>query len=137
MKKEDVPQDHGALGKVTKEVCYVVDDQGKYVTGLSDGWEVKSKALDAAWNDIGLRVAEARKKLISGEASPVLFFMELRLMDIPIVAAYTRFWKWQVKQHTKPSVFKKLSDKKLQKYADLFEVSLEDFKNVKGNEAKF
>ena len=27
MKKEDVPQDLGALGKITKEVCYATDDQ--------------------------------------------------------------------------------------------------------------
>ena len=31
MKKEEiVPQDPGALNKVTKEVCYAVDNSGKY-----------------------------------------------------------------------------------------------------------
>jgi hypothetical protein len=134
MKKEDTPQDLGALGKITKEVCYVVDDSGKYVTDLSNGWEVKSKALDAAWDDIAERVVKAKAKVLNGEASPLLYFMELKLMDIPIIAAYTGFWKWQVKKHLKPAVFKKLSDKKLKKYAEVFEVSVEDLKTLKVHE---
>ena len=130
MKKEDTPQDLGALGKITKEVCYVVDDAGNYVTDLSNGWEVKSKALDAAWQDIEERVKSALQKVESGEASPLLYFMELKLMDIPILSAYTGFWKWRVKRHLKPAVFNKLSDATLKKYADIFEVKPEDFKNM-------
>ncbi|HZZ76798.1 MAG TPA: hypothetical protein VFE04_12750, partial [Puia sp.] len=68
------------------------------------------------------------------EASPVLFFMELRVMDVGIVAAYTGFWKWQVKRHLKYSVFQKLSPSKLAKYAELFEVSQEELKTMKVDE---
>src|SRR5450432_3073795 len=134
MKKEDIPQDLGALGKITKEVCYVVDDSGNYVTDLSNGWEVKSKALDAAWDDIAIRISTAREKVLNKSASPLLYFMELKLMDIPIVAAYTGFWKWQVKKHLKYDVFEKLSDSKLAKYASLFEVSAEELKSMKVHE---
>ena len=52
MKKDDVPQDLGALGKITKEVCYVVDDSGNYVTDLSDGWEVKSKGRHCGTREV-------------------------------------------------------------------------------------
>jgi len=135
MKKEDIPQDLGALGKVTKEVCYVVDASGNYITDLSNGWEIKSKALDAAWEDISKRVEAAKTKVVQGEASPLLYFMELKLMDIPILAAYTGVWKWRVKRHLKPGLFKKLSDRTLQKYADAFELKLEDIKFFKTNEA--
>ena len=135
MKKKDIPQDPGALSKLTKEVCYAVDESGNYITGLSDGWEVKINALDAAWDDIQKRIAAAKEKVMNKEASPLLFFMELRLMDIPIVAAYTGFWKWQVKRHLKPAVFAKLTDKKLQKYAEIFDVSIEDIKTMNVHEA--
>ena len=135
MKKEQIPHDLGALGKVTKEVCYAVDDSGKYTTALSEGWEVKSEALDVAWNDVQARIADAKQKVLNNEASPLLFFMELKLMDLAIVAAYTGFWKWQVKRHLTPAVFKKLSDRKLQRYADIFEISVEDFKNMHVHEA--
>src|SRR6185312_13668464 len=102
MKKEEVPQDLSSLGKITKEVCFATDSSGKYVTELSSGWEVKITANDAAWKDIENRVAAARQKVLANEASPILFFMERRLMDLGIVAAYTGFWKWQVKRHMKP-----------------------------------
>ena len=130
MKKENIPQDPSALDKFTKEVCYAVDDKGNYVTELSRGWEVKATALDAAWQDIEQRITAARQKVMNKEASPILFFMEYRLMDIGIVAAYTGFWKWQIKKHLKPTAFEKLSDKKLQQYAEAFNVSIGDLKTM-------
>jgi hypothetical protein len=130
MKKEEIPQDDGALNKLTKEVVYAVDSSGNYSTELSTGWDVKTKALDVAWEDIQQRIEDARRKVLNNEASPILYFIELRLMDIGIVAAYTGFWKWTIKRHLKPSVFKQLSEKKLQQYADAFNVSVEELKTM-------
>jgi hypothetical protein len=135
MKKEDVPQDLGALGKVTKEVCYATDASGKYTTQLSNGWEVKATALDTAWQQVDERIATAKQKVLNNEASPILFFMEKALMDIEILAGYTGFWQWQVKRHLKPDVFNSLSGNKLQKYADVFNVSIADLKTMTVNEA--
>jgi hypothetical protein len=129
MKKEDIPQDPGALAKVTKELTYAVDESGKYTTELSAGWEIKAKALDVAWDDVEKRIADAKEKVIKGEASPILYFIEYKLMDPGIVAAYTGFWKWQVKRHLKPNVFKKLSDKKLERYSTLFEIPVDQLKH--------
>ncbi len=130
MKKEDVPQDLSSLGKITKEVCYATDGSGKYGTELSRGWDIKIAALDTAWQDIRDRVEAAREKVLNGQASPLLFFMERGLMDIGIVSAYTGFWKWQIRRHLKPASFSKLSDKKLQRYAEIFTISVEDLKSM-------
>jgi hypothetical protein len=130
MNKDEVPQDLGSLGKITKEVCYATDKDGKYVTELSTGWEVKTTALDVAWDDIKKRVEAAREQVEKNNASPLLFFMEYRLMDIGILAGYTGFWKWQIKRHLKPNVFNKLSDKKLKKYAEAFNIKVEDLKSM-------
>ncbi|MES2425857.1 MAG: hypothetical protein V4560_02750 [Bacteroidota bacterium] len=135
MKKEDVPQDLGALGKITKEVCYATDESGKYTTQLSNGWDVKATALDTAWQNVEERIAAAKQKVLNNQASPILFFMEKALMDLEILAGYTGFWQWQVKRHLKPNVFNGLSDKKLQKYADVFNVSISDLKTMTINEA--
>lgn len=134
MKKEDVPQDESPLGKITKEVCYATDNSGQYITQLSSGWDVKKNALDVTWQNIDERVAEARKKVESKQASPLLFFMELGLMDIAILARYTGFWKWQIKRHLRPAVFEQLSDKKLERYAEVFNISTEDLKKMKVHE---
>jgi len=63
--------------------------------------------------------------------------MELRLMDIGILSAYTGFWKWTIKRHLKPSVFVKLDNKVLLKYALIFEIDVEDLKTEKFNADKF
>jgi hypothetical protein len=130
MKKEEVPQDISSLGKITKEVCYATDNSGKYVQALSSGWDVKVTALDVAWGDIEKRIAAAKQKVLDGEASPLLFFMEYRLMDAAILAGYTGFWQWQIKRHLKPEVFYKLSQQKLKKYAEAFNIKVEDLKNM-------
>jgi hypothetical protein len=129
MKKEDIPQDTGAFGKITKEVQYATDAAGNYTTELSKGWEVKNSANDAAWQDIEERVRIARERVLKNEVSPLLYFMELKLMDIKVLAGYTGFWPWQIRRHMKPSVFKNLSDRRLQRYAEVFEVRVDDLKN--------
>jgi len=129
MKKNEIPQDPSALDKFTKEVCYAVDDKGEYTTGLSRGWKVKADALGITLDEAHNRTVNARENVASGEASPILFFMELNMMDLPIVSAYTGFWQWTIKRHLKPSVFKELSDKKLAKYAEIFDVSVEELRN--------
>jgi len=134
MKKEEIPQDDGALNKLTKEVVYAVDSNGKYSTQLSTGWEVKAKALDVAWLDIEKRIEEARQKVLRNEASPILYFMELRLMDMGILSAYTGFWKWTIKKHLKTAAFNKLPGEKLKKYADAFNVSVEELKTMNVHE---
>jgi len=134
MKKEDIPQDDGALNKLTKEVVYAVDSSGNYTTELSTGWEVKAGALDLAWEDIQQRIAIAKQKVLNNEASPLLYFIELRLMDTAILSAYTGFWKWTIKQHLKPAVFKKLPEQKLKKYAEAFNVSVEELKTMNVHE---
>ena len=130
MNKNDIPQDPSALDKFTKEVCYAVDESGNYVIGLSRGWQVKADALGITWEEAQERTANAREKVKNGEASPILFYMELHLMDLPIVAAYTGYWQWTVKRHLKPEIFKKLSDRKLGKYAEIFDVSVDELKSM-------
>jgi hypothetical protein len=134
MKKEEIPQHDGALNKLTREMVYAVDKEGNYTTDLSSGWEVKATALNVAWQDIEQRIAAARQKVLNKEASPLLFFMELRLMDPGIVSAYTGFWKWQVKRHLKPLIFNKLSEKKLARYAAAFNVSVTELKTMEVHE---
>lgn len=131
MKKKEVPQDKSSLNKGnSKELYYAVDEDGNYTTALSSGWDPKKIALDNALEDIEKRVEEARIKVLAGNTSPIEYYMELSKMDLTILASYVGFFKWTVKRHFKPSIFKKLSTKKLAKYADVFDISIEELQNV-------
>lgn len=132
MKKTDIPQDKSALENFTKELCYAKDEEGKYSTALSEGWEVKKAALDNAWDNINEQIEDARLQVQNGSKSPIYYFMIKQLMTEGILASYSGIWKFNVKRHCKPSVFKKLGDKTLQKYADVFELSIDTIKNYKG-----
>lgn len=135
MQKKDIPQDPSVLDKFTKDICYAIDENGHYVTTKSRGWEVKATALDITWEDIQTRIEQTKQKVLKGEASPLLFFMELKLIDIKILAAYTGFRKWKIKKHLKPEVFNTLPEKTLKKYAEVFDVPVEVLKNMEVHEA--
>ncbi len=132
MKKKELPQDESALIGVTREVCYVKDEDGKYTTDLSTGWNVKKEALDNAWDDIKDRIEAARKAVADGTQSPIGYFMEMKLMDLKLLADYTGFWQFTIKRHMKPSVFRSLSEKQLERYAKAFDIPAADIKNFKG-----
>lgn len=132
MKKEEVPQDESFLEKnKMRELCYAVDKDGNYTTSLSSGWEPKTVALQQALDTINMRAQEAKERFEQGISSPVEYYMELHRMDLPVLADYMGLWQWQVKRHCKPSVFNRLAEKTLQKYAATFGISLEALKNIK------
>lgn len=131
MEKKDIPQyEDSKLKSMTREVVYAKDKEGQYSAELSKGWDVKSLALDHAWDGINERITSAKDKVLKGEVSPVLFYMELRLMDLPVLAGYTKFRKWQIKRHMKPAVFAKLNTLKLTRYTEAFDITLEQLKNI-------
>lgn len=131
MKKKEVPQDHSNLGSANiKDMVYALDENGEYTTELSTGWEPKTIALDNAIKIIEERIEDARQRVQKSETSPIEYYMEVHKMDIPILASYVGLWKWRVKRHFKPSVFQNLNTKTLQKYADVFEITIEQLKHI-------
>lgn len=131
MKKSEVPQDKSNLESANfKELCYAVDENGEYTTAQTSGWEPKTIALNNAIEEINQRIENAKIKVINNKTSPIEYYMELHKMDLQILASYVGLWKWRVKRHFKPAVFNKLSDKMLQKYADVFEISINQLKKI-------
>ncbi|MBW1297163.1 hypothetical protein [Aquimarina litoralis] len=132
MKKEEVPQDESSLSKANiKEVVYAVDKDGKYGKALSSGWEAKTIALNESLDLIEEQLQETIQKIKEGELSPIAFYMESQRMDVVVLSGYVGIWQWRVKRHLKAKIFKKLGEKTLKKYAEAFEISLEELKNPK------
>ncbi len=135
MKKEEVPQDkkiiHGEDNSLVK-VLYVTDQQGNYETTRYEGWEAENLAMSQAWEDIDERIIDTRQKVLNGELSPIAYYMEKNLMTLPTLASYVGSWKFFVKKHLKPAGFKKLSEARLKKYAEVFNISVQDLTHFKG-----
>ena len=131
MKKKEVPQDKSNLESANfRELCYAVDENGEYTIENSTGWEPKTVALKNAIEEINERTQNAKTRVIAGKTSPIEYYMELHKMDVGILASYVGFWQWKVKRHFKPSVFKKLSNKTLSKYAEVFDISIQELQNI-------
>jgi hypothetical protein len=130
MKKEDIPQDKSALGDNFPELCYAKNDNGGYDTVKSSGWEIKATALDLAWENIHDRIDKAKSLVEKGKKSPIYFHMEKNLMTIPILASYVKYCPFRVWWHMRPSAYKKLNSKVLQKYALVFNISIEELNTI-------
>ncbi|PJA06194.1 MAG: hypothetical protein COX70_10065 [Flavobacteriales bacterium CG_4_10_14_0_2_um_filter_32_8] len=129
MEKKDIPQDTSPLKNMTREVYYVKNSDGKYETGLSAGWVVKNEALENAWEDINEQVRAAKQAVLTGEKSPIYYYFVLQLMDYNVLSGYTGFWKFSIKKHMTSKGFKKLSDQKIEIYAKVFNITVDELKN--------
>lgn len=130
MKKDNVPQDDSLLIEGnSREICYAVDENGKYVKVLSTGWEPKDIALRQALDFIEERANKSKEKIANNQLSPIAYYLEKRVMDIKLLSQYTNILRWRVKRHLKPRVFKKLSREILKKYADAFEITVDELLN--------
>jgi hypothetical protein len=127
MKFDEVPQDEAYLeeGKI-RDLCYVVDKDGHYTSVLSKGWTPKNEAIKLAWNEIYDHAEETRRSVLEGKLSPIALYMELNIMDLPILANYMDLPKWKVRRHLKMRVFKKLNSEMLSKYAEALNITAKD-----------
>ncbi len=128
MKVNEVPQDvrdfKGA--EKLKKLVYAVDKNGNYEGVSSSGWEAENLATKQAWDAVDDALADTEEKVKTGKLSPIAYYMQKCLMDISLLARYVGKWKWQVKRHMKPAVFDKLDRRILEKYASVFNVSVDD-----------
>jgi len=125
MKIEEVPQERGMMTDNLYEVCYAVDDDGHYVLTASAGWEAKNITNDQAWEVIKEDISKALKGIHEGKRSPLAFHMAKNQMNIRLLAQYAGFNRWQVNRHLKPAVFKRLKPAVLERYSDVFGITIE------------
>lgn len=130
MKKEEVPQDDGLLQGKTRDLYYVLDENGNYVSALSTGWEPKNIVMQQAWDVINESVDEAKNKFLNKEASSLLYYMEKNQMDIKLLAQYTNINKNKIKDHLKFGGLNNASEDELQSYADAFRITIDQLKTI-------
>jgi len=123
MRKDQVPQDDGKMldGK-TRDLYYVLDENGNYVQALSQGWDPKTTVLQQAWDHINEHVEDAKQQVLAGKYSPLYYHMEKAQMDLKLVAEYTGFTKAKIKEHMTPEGFKRLGEDEVAKYVETFNI---------------
>ena len=129
MRKDKVPQDEGILEDY-REVVYAVDDQGRYMSVPSKGWSAKTEANELAWAGINLKIEKARHLIRAGKLSPLAYHMELNHMKPGLLGKYAGFSRWRVRRHLKPAVFSRLRPEILERYATVFNITVDCLKTM-------
>ena len=92
--------------------------------------EPENVVLNQAWDEINKKVEETKKKIEEGELSPLAYHMEKNIMDEGMLSQYMDISKRKVAKHLEPSGFSSLDAKTLEKYAEVFDISVEELKKT-------
>jgi len=118
MKQSNVPQDNVSTYAGNRKAIYAVDDKGRFGIVASTGWEAEEAATRQALETLEAETETAYVEVESGQASPLLYHMYARRMDLQLLSESTGLFKWRIRRHLRPAVFAKLSDKILARYAE-------------------
>lgn len=130
MKEIEVPKEENKTLDGMQKVMYTKDSQGDFITE-NYGSNIEEFATKTAVDEYELLKEEALLDIKNGVSSPICFFMYENRMDLPTLASMVGMFAFRVKRHLKMKHFKKLNEKLLQKYADTFNISIDELRNFK------
>ncbi len=113
-----------------RELSYSYQDGGKFEKTVGFHGEADRLILQQAWDLFQERIEDARQRVLAGKASPVVYYMEKNLLDPLNLSMMAGISLWRVKWHFKPGVFKRLKNKTLLKYAEAFNITLDQLRKV-------
>lgn len=113
-----------------RELSYSYEEGGKFETTVGFHGEADRLILQQAWDLFNERITEAKNKVLVGKASPVVYYMEKNLLDPMNLSMMAGISVWRVKLHFKPSFFRRLSAATMKKYADAFNITVDQLKNI-------
>lgn len=131
MKLDEVPQDKSSTYAGHRKVIYAVDEQGHYQRAQSDGWETESYSPRLALAEFEALEREALEGWRAGRLSPLPCLMYRHRLDEPALAQVTGLWRWRVRRHFRPEVYRRLGDGLLARYADAFGLPLETLRRYR------
>lgn len=129
MNVNDVPQDDSKIFEGGRKVVYATGENG-YEAAKSTGWETEEFATAQAVAELCRQTEAAREAVLRGEKSPLFFHMLNMRFDESGLAMAAGVWQWQLRRHFRPEVFFRLPEKTLDKYAEAFQMGIDELKTL-------
>jgi hypothetical protein len=113
-----------------REMLYSYNEQGNFEKDVTYHGEPDRVILQQAWDLFNDRAEEAKKKVLAGKASPIVYYMEKIITDALNLSMMAGIPIWKVKLHFRPWFFKRMSEKDKAKYAEAFNITVEQLNHV-------
>ena len=113
-----------------RELLYFYDQNGKFNKQVGFHGEPDRIILQQAWDLFNERIEEAKQKVLAGKVSPVVYYMEKILADPMNLSMMAGIPIWKVKLHFKPYFFKRMGETNRKKYAEAFNITVEQLDQV-------
>jgi len=127
MKQIEIPQEENKTLNGHQKVMYAPNTNGEFQT-FNYGSNIEEYATKLAVEEYEILQKECLENIKNNTSSPIEFYMYKNRMDIPTLASVVGFFQFRVKRHLKAKNFRKLNDKILQKYSDVFGITIDDLK---------
>lgn len=123
----EIPQEKNEALNGERKVMYAKNGSGRF-DKFQYGSKAEEFATKVAVNEYETLERESLEKIKKGLSSPIEYFMYKNRMDIATLSSFAHMFSFRVKRHLKMKHFKKLNDKILKRYADVFGIDLKELK---------
>jgi hypothetical protein len=130
MHANEVPQDGSRTHPGERKLAYALNEEGRYVAVPYSGWKVEELVTTVAIEDFQCAADEAYERSFRGEASTLEYHMYARRMDVQVLAQSTGFFQMTVRRHLRPQAFARLKPARLQKYADVLGLGVDELQQL-------
>ena len=135
MREQEVPQDNNSIYKGQKRAVYATTEGGEYGVVASSGWDVEEEATQQAVAELERLADDAYEACEDGDISPLEFHMYSKRLDPLSLSQATALFQWRLNRPFRPEVFAKLSEKMLERYADVMGITIQVLKQLPKRES--
>jgi len=121
-------QEKNLVYTYNRELFYSFDKEKGFTKKVDYQYTANQAIIKQGWDAAEERLNDVKRQVIAGKRSPIAYFMEKKLMDIPILASYMNQQKWKIKWHLTNAGFNRMKRATLERYAEIFEISPEELK---------
>ena len=93
-------------------------------------WEKRFDACAVVMTKHSEEIETIRRQVVAGQLSPLAYHIQTNLFDVKLLSSYTGIPKRHIRKHLHPNTFNQLDEETLQKYATVFEITVEELKAI-------
>ena len=93
-------------------------------------WEKNFDACAVVMTKHSQELDTIRQQVLDGQLSPLAYHIQTNLFNVQLLSSYTGIPKRRIKKHLQPDNFNQLDEETLNKYATVFEITVEELKEI-------